>query len=190
MVKPNQTGNGSRKTQACLKRNRWLRATHLIVTILALLIYNTPSLGTQSKYEPNELILKYEGFKAKPYKCAGGEWTVGYGTQTTDRTTTITEAEALVLMEAHLDKYVRPHLPKYPFGKKQTAALESLVYNIGASKWNKSTLKKCVLSNDTACIEREWNRWVYVDSKPNQWQIKRRKAELAYFLGDPTEVLE
>ena len=189
MVKAEQAEYRGRKTEERLKRNRWYRAAQLIVITLALLLSSSSSLSIPSntKKEPNELIMQYEGFRPKPYRCAGGGLTIGYGTRITDRNMVVTETEAQDLMEAHLDKYVRPHIPNIPLTKRQTVALESLVYNIGATQWNHSKLKTCVEANNTACIKKEWLRWVYVANKKNSWQQQRRKAELAYYIDTITE---
>lgn len=90
------------------------------------------------------LIKEFEGFRAAPYKCAAGVWTIGYGTTyypdgavvwPTDKP--ITKEKAADLLEYHIDHAIVPVLERsIPtwglMNANQKAAIISFAYNLGA----------------------------------------------------------
>lgn len=112
------------------------------------------------------LCKKFEGFRAKPYRCPAGVWTVGYGstfyadgTRVTKGDKPITEAEALDLLTGELERRYLPgalmccpNLAKHP-GKCN--AIVDFCYNLGVGRLQSSTLARKIRAEqwDDACLE-------------------------------------
>jgi len=137
------------------------------------------------------LIKQAEGLRLKAYKDSGGIITIGYGhTKSVVPGGVISELQAeLFLVEdlldtlKDIDKYV-----KVPIDAFQKAALASFIFNLGGSKFRKSTL--CRLLNEGKYSEatNQFTRWVYgKDTKGKvitlPGLLKRRKAEAKLFQG-------
>ncbi len=92
----------------------------------------------------SNIIKEFEGFRATPYKCAAGVWTIGYGSTyypdgalvwPTDRP--IGKERAAEFLEHHIDHAVIPVLessiPTWGLmNGNQKAAVISFAYNLGA----------------------------------------------------------
>ncbi|MDE6145883.1 MAG: lysozyme, partial [Muribaculaceae bacterium] len=83
------------------------------------------------------LIKQFEGFRSKAYRCPAGVWTIGYGHTagvTPGMTVSVEEAERL------LREDLSPVLDSLPSGlnRNRTAALASLVFNIGIGAFRRS----------------------------------------------------
>ena len=97
-----------------------------------------------------DIIKEFEGFRASPYKCAAGVWTIGYGTtyypdgelvQPWDKP--ISKEKATDLLEHHMDHAIIPVLEKsIPtwglMNANQKAAIISFAYNLGAHFYGNS----------------------------------------------------
>jgi GH24 family phage-related lysozyme (muramidase) len=100
---------------------------------------NTPYLETAAG-----IIKEFEGFRAAPYKCAAGVWTIGYGTtyypdgdlvQPTDKP--ISKERATDFLEHHMGHAIVPVLeasiPTWGLmNGNQKAAIISFAYNLGS----------------------------------------------------------
>ena len=133
----------------------------------------------------NNIIKKYEGCKLSAYKCPAGVWTIGYGTtvypngkpvKQGDRVTK-EEAEALLLW------YIKNKIT-LPSGlnNNQKEALNSLIYNIGQSAFDRSALKKAIVSKDWKMVYKNWD-WVMGGGKFLKGLAKRRAEELLLFFS-------
>lgn len=89
-----------------------------------------------------------EGFEPKPYKCPGGEWTIGYGTtryfDTKKRVTqfapAIDKIEADRLLRGHYNTVVHPvvdALCRDDLNQNEFDAVADFVYNAGATYLDK-----------------------------------------------------
>lgn len=67
---------------------------------------------------------------------------------------------------------------KAGFSQNQFDALVSFVFNIGASAFGRSTMKKCLEQNNFAAASNEFDKW-----KIPPEVISRRMGEKAQFLG-------
>ena len=90
------------------------------------------------------IIKEFEGFRAAPYKCAAGVWTIGYGTTyypdgalvwPSDKP--ISKEKATDFLEHHIDHAIVPVLessiPTWGLmNANQKAAIISFSYNLGA----------------------------------------------------------
>jgi lysozyme len=113
-----------------------------------------------------ELIKDFEKFMSKPYIDDVGVPTIGYGNtyypngkKVTMQDAPITEAQATVLLETIFEKDFAKFIPQN-VNQNQFDAMASLIYNIGAGAFLKSTLRKKVKvnSNDSS-IEQEFLKW-------------------------------
>jgi len=113
-----------------------------------------------------ELIKQFEAFKANPYIDAVGVPTIGYGVtyylngrKVTMKDQAITEQQASLLLESLIEKDFARFVPTN-VNQNQFDALCSLVYNIGAGAFTKSTLYKKVLANpNDESIKQEFLKW-------------------------------
>ena len=132
-----------------------------------------------------ELIKKYEGCRLTAYKCPAGIWTIGYGTtvypngQPVKRGDKCTQAEADSLLEWYIKNKIQ--LPS-GINKNQTAALQSLIYNIGQGAFDRSSLKKAIVAKDWKAVWKNWD-WVTGGGKFLNGLAKRRAEELMLFFS-------
>ena len=91
-----------------------------------------------------ELIEKYEGFSAKPYKCPSGIWTIGLGStfyfdtkkSVTQNDKPITHDEAVRLAKGHINSIFAPLCDKLcrdDLNQNQFDAIVDFLYNAGAT---------------------------------------------------------
>lgn len=132
-----------------------------------------------------ELIKKYEGCRLTAYKCPAGIWTIGYGTtvypngQPVKKGDKCTQAEADSLLEWYVKNKIQ--LPS-GINKNQTAALQSLIYNIGQGAFDRSSLKKAIVAKDWKAVWKNWD-WVTGGGKFLNGLAKRRAEELMLFFS-------
>ncbi len=127
-----------------------------------------------------DLIKKYEGFRAKAYKCPSDKWTIGYGhTLNVKSTDVIDKAQAEYFLRQDVEfaeKEVNKH--NLNINQNQFDALVSFVFNLGVGNFARSTLLRKIKSNpDDPTIRKEFERWVYEGGKILTGLIKRRKEE-------------
>lgn len=113
-----------------------------------------------------DLIKGFESFVAKPYIDAVGLPTIGYGNtyypdggrvKMTDEA--ITEAEASRMLSVVFENDFADYIPDN-VNQNQFDALGSLIYNIGASAFLKSTLYRKVFKNPSdKSITQEFFKW-------------------------------
>jgi len=97
-----------------------------------------------------ELIKHFEGFSDKPYICAGGHLTIGYGHKIQEKEKfniiSIDEAQDilikdLICSERQVLKYIDKLLTDNQF-----AALVSFTFNMGGAALQRSVLRACLES--------------------------------------------
>lgn len=132
------------------------------------------------------LIKKFEGCRLTAYKDAVGVPTIGYGhTKGVKMGTKITEEQA----ENLLREDIRPlevvlNKLGINFCQNQFDALISWLFNLGTGNWQKSTLRRYVVSKkDDRVICREIVKWVNAGGKPLLGLKRRRVAEANMFFG-------
>lgn len=136
------------------------------------------------------IIRQYEGFRAKPYLCPAGVWTIGYGStryadncavQPTDPA--ITQAQADAIMQATLGQY-EDAVNRYvqvPLTQNKFDALVDFAYNAGAKNLLNSTLLRKLNIKDYAGAAKEFSKWVYADGAVLPGLVKRRDGEKTLF---------
>jgi len=138
-----------------------------------------------------EIVKSFEGLTLRPYVCAGGVNSVGYGVLTRSSTggpidldmEPITEAEAEVLLIRDLESsegWVR-RLIKTALTKNQYSALTSFIFNVGAGALQHSTLRMKLNRGEYQGAADEFPKWKFANKRILAGLIRRRAAERALF---------
>lgn len=132
-----------------------------------------------------DLIKKYEGFSARPYKCPAGVLTIGYGRTIDVRPYEITTEEAETIW---LDKYVKTiadqilAIVKVKLSNNQICALIDFVYNLGIGNFKSSTLLRKINQGDFSAAANEFLKWNKAGGIVLKGLENRRIAERMLFL--------
>lgn len=148
------------------------------------------------------LIQKWESFRSKPYRDAGGIWTIGYGTTQYPDGRSVNQDDAeidesfarimLVSKACRLREQLERCVTRVP-SFHQAAALISLAYNIGIGIRDgvkgdlaDSTLLEKFNAGDIKAAADHFLDWVYIhkNGKPVKLDglVNRRKDERSVFL--------
>jgi len=132
------------------------------------------------------LIKSFEGLRLVSYKCAAGVWTIAYGHTGRDvvanMTCTEEEAEAWLRQDLIAAEAAVSRLVKVPISDNAFAALVSLVFNIGAGGFARSTVLRKTNEGKFPAAAKAFLLWTKVKGEVNMWQCRRRKIEAALFL--------
>lgn len=132
-----------------------------------------------------DLIKKYEGFSARPYKCLAGVLTIGYGRTINVKPYDITTEEAETIW---LDKYVKTiadqilAIVKVELSNNQICALIDFVYNLGIGNFKSSTLLRKINQGDFSAAANEFLKWNKAGGIVLKGLENRRIAEKMLFL--------
>ena len=127
-----------------------------------------------------DFIKKYEGFRAKAYRCRANVLTIGYGHTLNVKSTdviTLDEAEVFLRQDVEFaEKEVNKH--NLNINQNQFDALVSFVFNLGVGNFARSTLLRKIKSNaNDPTIKKEFERWIYAGGKVLNGLVRRRKEE-------------
>ena len=138
------------------------------------------------------LIKKYEGFSAKPYKCSAGVPTIGYGStfylngnKVTMKDSPISEEVALSILFSVVEDFSKKveKLLKVSVNQNQFDALVDFAYNLGIGNLQKSTLLKLINNKDFVGASKQFKLWNKANGKVLNGLTKRRKEEEELFLS-------
>ena len=112
------------------------------------------------------LIKEFEGWSSTPYICPAGKPTIGWGLTfyadgkyVTMKDPSITRIQGDILLEKIFMQVFHRHIPAN-VNQNQFDALSSLIWNIGVTNFNKSTLRMKVKNNpDDISIRDEFMKW-------------------------------
>jgi len=137
-----------------------------------------------------DLAKQFEGFKSKPYLCPAGVATIGYGSThyadgspVTLNDKPISEADAEKLLEKVMARCLEQsmsmckNLTNHSEGRQ--AAIADFIYNLGAHRFESSTLRKMILAEKWDAVPEQLRRWVYAGAVVLTGLKKRREAEIA-----------
>ncbi len=134
-----------------------------------------------------ELIKSFEGLSLKPYVCAGGINTIGYGNtyytngkKVTLKDPKITQKQAEELLKHSLSTYEKAvdSFCRDDISQPQFDALVSFAYNVGTGNLQKSTLIKKVNANPKdVTIADEFLKWNKSAGRVLAGLTRRRQAE-------------
>lgn len=135
------------------------------------------------------LIRRFEGLRLKPYRCPAGVPTVGFGHTGPDvllNSPQITEDEAYRLMQADADLAVRAAIklsPVLTLDVDKLCAIADFIFNLGASRYKASTLRRRIDRGDWEGALEELPKWVWGGGKKLPGLVLRRAAEAALMSG-------
>ena len=137
-----------------------------------------------------KLIERFEGCKLHAYKVAIGIWTIGYGHTSfagpprvhEGLTITQEEADELLAKDLAIPERTVNDLVKVPLTQNQFDALVSLVYNVGAGNFRRSSVLKSLNYKDYKGAARDFRRLNTAAGKVLRDLVDRRAAEAALFL--------
>ena len=138
------------------------------------------------------LIKRYEGLRLKPYRCAAGLWTVGYGHVIGDGRTlpdsenrTLTKEEVDSLLSADIRRFERGVLRLCPvlLTQGQFDALVSFSFNLGLGNLQRSTLRMKTNRGERDAAAKEFMKWTKAGGKVLSGLVKRRSDEAVLYLS-------
>ena len=130
-------------------------------------------------------LKRFEGFRAKAYRCPAGVWTCGYGhTRGVTARTTCNEAKA----EEWLRKDLEPiesflsAIPEVCRTQGRFDACADFCFNLGTGAFKGSTLFKRIQKKESvSAIQAEFLKWVYAGGRPLEGLKTRRRWEAGRF---------
>ena len=127
-----------------------------------------------------DLIKHFESLQLKAYKCSANVWTIGYGhTKNVKEGDRISQDQANCFLMQDLYSVERAiiRLVKVKINQNQFDALCSLIFNIGISAFNKSTLLAKLNTGDYVGAAEQFRRWNKVNNVVMAGLVRRRQAE-------------
>ena len=127
-----------------------------------------------------DLIKHFESLQLKAYKCSANVWTIGYGhTKNVKEGDRISQDQANCFLMQDLYEVEKTinRLVKVKINQNQFDALCSLIFNIGISAFNKSTLLAKLNTGDYVGAAEQFRRWNKVNNVVMAGLVRRRQAE-------------
>jgi lysozyme len=132
------------------------------------------------------LITKFEGLRLKAYLCPAHVRTIGYGHTGPEVTVdlVITKEQALEWLKCDLERFEAfiSSCILWPISQPQFDALVALAFNIGASAFSSSTLRRYLNQGNVLEAYRQFAVWNKVKGKVCEGLVRRRQAEAEMFL--------
>jgi lysozyme len=130
-----------------------------------------------------ELIKHFEGLRLTPYLCPAGIPTIGYGHTGPDvsiHSKPITQDLAEKLLKQDTQYYIICALRLSPillWHPKKHAAIADFCFNLGATRYKASTLRRCINRCDWLKAQEEIMKWVWGGGRKLPGLIARRLEE-------------
>lgn len=130
-----------------------------------------------------DLIRRFEGLRLRPYLCPAGVPTVGYGHTGPDVSMAmppISEDQAEALMRKDAETFVQASAKLSPvlwFDEHKHAAIADFCFNLGATRYKGSTLRRRVNAGDWRGAQIEIKKWVRGGGRVLPGLVARRTAE-------------
>lgn len=136
------------------------------------------------------LCKRFEGLYTKPYTCPAGVPTIGYGTVWKPDGTKVTMQDASITADVaelwlirQLQNECLPAAlrmsPALISNEKALAAIADFIYNLGASRYKTSTLRRRINEGDWDEARHEIKRWIRANGRVLRGLQLRREAEAA-----------
>ncbi len=135
----------------------------------------------------SSLCRQFEGLHLRPYLCPAGVPTIGYGStfypngaKVGLKDAPITEARAEELLDCDLARCYVAALKASPIlahDASRHAAIIDFIYNLGAGRYNASTLRRRINSKDWEGAREQIVKWVFAGGKKLKGLELRRAAE-------------
>ncbi len=149
----------------------------------------SPTNTRKTSPEGVDAIKRREGFRADVYDDGAGYPTIGYGHKLTadelGKLTQVSFAQAAALLRADLAaaETAVSRLVTVPIDQSEFDALVSLVFNIGAGAFRRSTLLRRLNAGDRAGAVEQFGRWVFANGRKLAGLVTRRADEAMQFRG-------
>jgi lysozyme len=136
-----------------------------------------------------DAIKRREGFRSDVYDDGAGYPTIGYGHKLTadeiGKLTQVSFAQASTLLRADLAaaEAAVMRFVTVPLQQSEFDALVSLVFNIGAGAFRRSTLLRRLNAGDRAGTIEQFGRWVFANGRRMAGLATRRADEAMQFRG-------
>lgn len=144
-----------------------------------------------------EVVKKFEGLHrvvqyrptivVTPYLCPSAFWTIGFGHLCTQDHPPINEAQAEAYLAVDLRDSVVAALRQSPVlanDERRLSAITSFIFNLGAGRYQASTLKRRVNVADWSGAATEIRKWVFGGGRKLPGLVARREVE-ALLLENP-----
>lgn len=135
------------------------------------------------------LIRRFEGLRLSVYRCPAGILTIGYGhtgPDVTPKSPAISLKQAEVLLQQDALHYLKvaitlsPILLRYP---TQQVAIADFCYNLGATRYKASTLRRKVHEENWQAASEEIMKWVWGGGRKLRGLMVRRAVEAKMLLS-------
>jgi lysozyme len=140
------------------------------------------------------IIRAFESFRAAPYLCPAGWWTIGWGavrdldgrrvTSATPPLTGEDQGETLLARDVRVAEAAIRRLIRVLLTQQQFDALCSWTYNFGSGHLQASTLRAKINREEHEDIPEELRRWIYGGGRKLAGLIRRREAEARLYESD------
>jgi lysozyme len=137
-----------------------------------------------------QLCRRFEGFRAAPYVCPAGVWTIGYGSTRYADGRAVAPGDAPVL-QSQADAMLQSDLAHFLLQLLGTSpgliaaqvgaqsALLDFVYNLGVGRYRASTLRRKAEASDWEAAKAELMKWTRGGGRELPGLVARRRAEAA-----------
>lgn len=144
------------------------------------------------------LIQEFEGFSSKPYKCSAGVWTIGYGSTYYPSGVRVTAKDAPITMdyaeivqknviakdyEPIINSLLKSAIDSGFVNQNMYDAMISLVYNIGADGFKRSSVLRHLKNGDKLKAADAFLLWDKAGGKVLKGLTRRREKERKLFLS-------
>lgn len=132
-----------------------------------------------------DLVKRFEGFRARPYLCPAGYWTIGYGRLATQDHPPIDElqAEAMLIEDLAGARAAVLRLVRHPLTDYQLDAITDWTFNLGSGRLKGSSLRAKLNRGDLGEVPGELRKWTIGGGRRLPGLVIRREAEAAMFQG-------
>lgn len=135
------------------------------------------------------LIKGYEGLRMAAHYAPSEQWSIGYGhTQTARHGMSVTEADAERMLRDDVDPIEKllAETVRAPLNQNEHDALVSLIFNIGADNWKRSTVLRKLNAGDKLGAAAAFEMWTRAKVNGElvalDGLVRRRAAEKSLFL--------
>lgn len=138
------------------------------------------------------LIRRFEGFRARAYRCPAGVWTIGFGHTAQAGPPAVTPG--MVLGEAEAERILRDDVQRFAdevapllareVSAAQFSALVSFAYNVGVAGFRSSSVLKAVNAGRLDEVPARLRLWVKGGGRVLPGLERRRAAEAEIFMSD------
>ena len=151
---------------------------------MTLLANEVPAaaIDLAKRFEGFHRVPKHDPYRAYPYICPAGFWTVGFGHLCDPKHPPITEEEAEHYLTQDLQMALRATLRYCPVLATESdgrlTAIVDFTFNLGAGRLQTSTLRRRINQRDWASAAAELRRWVLGGGRVLPGLVVRREAEI------------